>query len=72
MAISPSNIGWNQVNKKVTKATRKVIKTADEYLIPKTPVDVALTLVGLKGARVVGGIAKKGAKHVAKAFRNIG
>jgi hypothetical protein len=72
MAISPSNIGWNQVNKKVTKATRKVIKTADEYMMPKTPADVAFTLLGLKGARVVGGIAKKGAKHVAKAFRNIG
>jgi len=72
MAQTPSNIGWNQVNKKVTKTTRKIIKTADEYLIPKTPTDVAFTLLGFKGARIVGGIAKKGAKHVAKAFRNIG
>lgn len=72
MALSPNNIGWNQVNKKVTKATGKVIKTADEYFVPKTPADVAFTVLGLKSARLAAGITKKGAKYVTKAFRNMG
>ena len=64
MAQSPYNIGWNQVNKKVTKATRKVIKTTDEYLVPKTPADVAMFLFPYgKVAKV----AYKGAKKVIKA-----
>ena len=63
MAQSPYNIGWNQVNKKVTKATRSVIKTADEYLIPKTPADVAMFLFPY--GKVAKGVIK-GAKKVIK------
>ena len=64
MAQSPYNIGWNQVNKKVTKATRKVTKTVDEYLVPKTPADVAMFLFPY--GKVAKG-AYKGAKKVIKA-----
>lgn len=67
MAQSPYNIGWNQVNKKVTKATRSVIKTADEYFIPKTPADVAFTLMGGKVLQIGGKLAAKGTKKVIKA-----
>jgi len=63
MAVNPYNVGWNQVNKKVTKATRKIVKTADEYLIPKTPADIAFTLMGGKGI----GLAYKGTKKIVKA-----
>jgi hypothetical protein len=63
VAQSPYNIGWNQVNKKVTKATRSVIKTADEYLIPKTPADVAMFLFPY--GKVAKGVIK-GAKKVIK------
>ena len=59
--------------KPFTGHTKKAIDFANEYVIPKTPGDVAMYLIPYaKGARLVGGIAKKGAKHVAKAFRNIG
>ena len=70
MAVNPVNIGWNQVNKKVTKASLSAIKTAKELTVPKTPVDIALTLAGGTGGRAVAGIAKKGAKYVAKIYRN--
>lgn len=66
MAVNPYNVGWNQVNKKVTKATRKVIKTADEYFIPKTPVDIAFTLMGGKVINTGAKLAYKGAKKVVK------
>jgi hypothetical protein len=63
MVQSFNNAAWNQVNKRVTKATRKIVKTADEYLIPKTPADIAFTLVGGKGI----GLAYKGTKKIVKA-----
>ena len=48
-------------------------KIIDEYIIPKTPLDVAAYLFPYgKAARVVGGIAKKGAKNVSSVYRNIG
>jgi len=48
-------------------------KIIDEYIIPKTPLDVAAYLFPYgKAARVVGGIVKKGAKNVSKVYRNIG
>ena len=53
--------------------TGKAIKIVDEYLIPKSPADAAMYLVPYgKVARGVGGIVKKGAKYVTKAFKNIG
>jgi len=53
--------------------TGKAMKITNEYLVPKTPVDAAMYLIPYgKVARGVGGIAKKGAKYVTKAFRNIG
>ena len=71
MAVNPVNVGWNQVNKKVTKASLSAIKTAKEFTVPTTPVDVAFTLAPF-GGRMVGGIVKKGAKYVAKTYRNMG
>ena len=42
-------------------------------LIPKTPTDVALTVFPYgRAARMVGGITGKGARAVAKLYRNIG
>lgn len=59
--------------KPLTGNTKKAADFAWEYIVPKTPVDAAMYLVPYgKIARFTGGIAKKGAKHVAKAFRNIG
>jgi hypothetical protein len=69
--MNPSNIGWNQVNKAVTKGTIKAIKTADDIVMPHSALDVAImaTPVG-KIARTVGGITGKGARAVAKLYRN--
>lgn len=51
----------------------KVGKITNEYIMPQSASDVAMYLVPYgKVARAVGGIAKKGAKYVAKAYRNIG
>lgn len=80
MAGIGTNIGWNQVNKKVTKTTRKAIKVADELVVPKSASDVALTIAGIKGTkpaikmgkRAIGGIGRAGAKYVEKVYRNIG
>ena len=80
MAGIGTNIGWNQVNKKVTKTTRKAIKVADEHVVPKSASDVALTIAGIKGTkpaikmckRAIGGIGRAGAKYVEKVYRNIG
>ena len=62
--------------KPFTGNTKKAMDFGWEYVVPKTPADVVTSwgagkLLGIS-ARVVGGIAKKGAKHVAKAYRNIG
>ena len=70
MVQSFNNAAWNQVNKRVTKATRKIVKTADEYLIPKTPADVAFTLAGgaiYKGSKIAVKGAYKGTKKIVKA-----
>ena len=80
MANIGTNIGWNQVNKKVTKTTRKAIKVADELFVPKSASDVAWTIAGMKGTkpaikigkRAIGGITKAGARYVEKIYRNIG
>ncbi len=51
----------------------KVAKISNEYIMPQSASDVAMYLVPYgKIARAVGGIAKKGAKYVAKTYRNIG
>jgi hypothetical protein len=63
MAYSQNNIGWNQVNKKVTKATRKIAKTVDEYVMPKSATDVAMFLFPY--GKVAKGVVK-GAKKVIK------
>jgi hypothetical protein len=77
MAGIGTNIGWNQVNKKVTKTTRKAIKVANELVVPKSVSDAAMYAIPYGRAtkitkRAVGGIAKKGAKYVSKVYRNIG
>jgi hypothetical protein len=77
MAGIGTNIGWNQVNKKVTKATNKAIKTVNEYTMPKSASDVAMYAIPYGKAakitkRAVGGITKAGAKYVSKVYRNIG
>jgi hypothetical protein len=73
MSINPSNIGWNQVNKAVTKTTNSTIKTARDLTVPKTPLDAALMVVPYgKVARTVGGITGKGARAVAKLYRSMG
>lgn len=51
-------------------------KIAGDVFIPRSANDLAITLAGGKlfnvGARAVSGIAKKGAKFVGKAYRNMG
>ena len=47
-------------------------KIINEYIIPKTPLDVASYAIGGPVTRAVGGIVKKGAKFVSKTYRNIG
>ena len=60
-------------SKPIGGKTGKAMKIVDEYIIPKTSTDAAMYLIPYnKVARTVGGIAKKGAKYVTKAFRNIG
>ena len=67
MAYSQNNIGWNQVNKKVTKATRKIAKTVDEYVMPKSATDVAMLLFPYgKVAKGVGRAVKKVVKPATK------
>jgi hypothetical protein len=59
--------------KPFTGNTKKVMDFANEYVVPKTPADVAMYLIPYgKVARAVAGITKKGAKYVGKAYRNIG
>jgi len=41
-------------------------------VVPTTPADAIWYAPGIKQARVVGGIAKKGAKYVGKIYRNMG
>jgi hypothetical protein len=77
MAGIGTNIGWNQVNKKVTKTTRKAIKVTNELVVPKSASDAAMYAIpygraGKIAKRAVGGIAKAGAKYVSKVYRNIG
>jgi hypothetical protein len=77
MAGIGTNIGWNQVNKKVTKTTRKAIKVANELVVPKSASDAAMYAIPYGRAakitkRAVGGITKAGAKYVGKVYRNIG
>jgi hypothetical protein len=70
---NPSNIAWNQVNKAVTSATNKTTKAVRDSVIPKTPMDLALTVFPYgRAARMVGGITGKGARAVAKLYRNMG
>jgi len=72
-SVNPSSIAWNKVNKAVAKTTTKVTKTLSDVIVPKTPVDAAMYAVPwAKGARMVGGITKKGAKAVSKIYRNMG
>ena len=72
----PIQVGVNKKQKPGKKLTGKpgaALKFIDDVFIPKNNMDAAMYLIPYgKGARLVGGIVKKGAKHVAKAFRNIG
>lgn len=79
MPVTPNNIGWNQVNKAVTKGSTEAIKLARDLTLPTKPTS-ALDAVGqaagyavgrpIKNARIVGGIVGKGARAVAKLYRN--
>ena len=70
--MNRNNAIWSNVNKPVTKAVTKTIKTVNEIVIPRTPSDVAWLAGGGVASRVVGGIVKKGSKYVTKAYRNMG
>lgn len=70
--MSRNNAIWSNINKPVTKAVTKTIKTLNEIVIPRTPSDVAWMAGGGVASRVVGGIVKKGSKYVTKAYRNMG
>ena len=74
--MNRNNAIWSNVNKPVTKAVTKTIKTVNEIVIPRTPSDVAWMAGGgiasRVASRVVGGIVKKGSKYVTKAYRNMG
>ena len=73
MSMNPTSIGWNQVNKAVTKTSNTAIKTVKDLTIPKTPLDAALMVVPYgKVARTVGGITGKGARAVTKLYRSMG
>jgi hypothetical protein len=59
--------------KAITKGPAKAALTVVDMLVPKTALDAATYAVPwAKGARMVGGITKKGAKAVSKVYRNIG
>jgi len=46
-------------------------KIIDEYIVPKTPLDVATYLIPYgKAFRAVAGITKKGAKYVNNVYKN--
>jgi hypothetical protein len=47
-------------------------KIAADVIIPRSKEDVAWLFAGGAAGRAVGGIAKKGAKFVSKAYRNMG
>jgi len=47
-------------------------KIVNEYIIPKTPLDVASYAIGGPVTRAVAGISKKGAKFVSRVYKNIG
>jgi len=47
-------------------------KIIDEYIVPKTPLDVATYLIPYgKAFRAVAGITKKGAKYVNNVYKNM-
>ena len=70
MSMNPSNIGWNQVNKPVAKTVKKVIKAANDVVMPHSIADAALMAIPYgKVTRTVGGIVGKGAKFVAKVYK---
>lgn len=59
--------------KAITKGPAKAALNVIDFMTPKTPMDVALYAVPWgRGARMVGGITKKGAKAVSKVYRNMG
>lgn len=69
--MSMNNAGWNQVNKAVTKASTKAIKTANDVVMPHSVKEAAFMAIPYgKVARTVGGIVGKGARAVNKLYRN--
>jgi hypothetical protein len=65
-----ANKQLGQVNKVKPASLVKPASKVVDALIPKTPLDVALTVFPYgKAARAVGGIVGKGAKYVAKLYR---
>ena len=69
------NLGPTKKTKQVKgmSTLNSVVKGTADILIPRTPADFAMYAVPWgKATRAVGGITKKGAKFVAKTYRNMG
>jgi hypothetical protein len=59
--------------KAITKGPAKAALNVIDFMVPKTPMDVALYAVPWgRGIRKVGGIVGKGARTVSKVYRNMG
>ena len=59
--------------KAITKGPAKAALNVIDFIVPKTPMEVALYSVNpFKYVRPVAGIVGKGARYVSKAYRNIG
>ena len=71
--MASSNKQLGPTKKLPTSPAVPVLKTVFDTVVGATPKDVAINLAGGKmlfvGARAVAGIAKKGAKYVAKVYR---
>jgi len=72
--ISSKNINLSPIKKvKPIPGVATAGKIIDEYIVPKTPLDVATYLIPYgKAYRAAAGITKKGAKFVSKTYRNKG
>jgi hypothetical protein len=72
--IAPKKYGKPKaITKGPAKAALNVIGFVKDMTVPTSPADAAMYAVPwAKGARMVGGITKKGAKAVSKIYRNMG
>ena len=73
LAPAKNQIKPKPITKGPAKAALNVIGFVKDVTVPTSPLDVAMYAVPwARGARMVGGITKKGAKAVSKVYRNIG